>query len=92
MGGFIARQPNGLYCRHSGIIDCVTDYNMTAEDYIELCKKKAEDEARDVLENHLKPFSWVKDYFAPNNMSKEEFEEISKEMEKPIDACCHAET
>lgn len=82
MAGFIAKQPNGLYCRHSSITDCITDYNMTAEDYIELCKERAEEEARDVLKNYIKPFSWVKDYFYPNNMSQEEFERILQEMEQ----------
>ena len=35
MGAFIARQPNGLLCRFSSVVDCVTDYNMTEEEYIE---------------------------------------------------------
>lgn len=35
MGSFIAQQPNGLYCRFSTIVDTVTHYNMTKDDYIE---------------------------------------------------------
>lgn len=42
MAGFVAKQPNGLYCRFSTVIDCPTDWNITAEYYIELCKQKAE--------------------------------------------------
>ena len=33
MAGIIARQPNGLLCRHSTVVDCVTDYNMTQEEF-----------------------------------------------------------
>ncbi len=91
MAGFVVRQPNGLLCRFSTVVDCPTNYNMTDEDYIELCKEKAAAEARDVLENYIKPFSWLEDYFYPNNMSEEEFKEILKEMERPA-AECHAES
>lgn len=85
MAGFISRQPNGLLCRFSSIVDTITHYNMTEDEYIEMCAERARDEAREVLQNHLKPFSWVKDYFAPNNMSEEEFNKILKEMELPIE-------
>ena len=87
MAGFVVRQPNGLLCRFSTIVDCPTKYNMTDEDYIELCKKKAEDEARDVLQNYIRPFSWVSEYFCPNNMSQEEFNSILQEMERPAAEC-----
>ena len=53
MGSFIAQQPNGLYCRFSTIVDTVTHYNMTKDDYIEVCKdrlgkKRGEEEANDI--------------------------------------------
>lgn len=32
MGAFIARQPNGLLCRYSTIVDSVTHINMTEEE------------------------------------------------------------
>lgn len=82
MGAFISKQPNGLYCRFSTYVDCPTDWNMTAEDYIELCKQKAEKEARDVLENHLQPFEMVKEYFVDNNMTDEEFKQFLKDVEE----------
>lgn len=82
MGAFVARQPNGLLCRFSSIVDCPTHYNMTDEEYIEMCAEKAREEARDVLKNHLKPFEWLRDYFSPNNMTEEEFERIWNEMSK----------
>jgi hypothetical protein len=80
MPAFISKQPNGLYCRFSTIVDCPTDWNMTEDDYIELCKEKAADEAKDILKNHLKPFSEVKEHFLPNNMSRREFNKLLKEM------------
>lgn len=58
MGAFIARQPNGLYCRYSSIVDNITHYNMTEEDYIELCVERAKEEAKIILEK-AKPFSEV---------------------------------
>lgn len=81
MSSFIAKQPNGLYCRFSTVVDCPTDWNMTEEDYIELCKQKAEKEARDILKNYLRPFEMVKEYFYPYNMTQKEFDEFLKEVE-----------
>lgn len=82
MGAFIAKQPNGLYCRFSTIVDTVTDYNMTEEEYIELCAEKARKEARETLEHYLQPFDEVKRHFIPNNMTRKEFKKILKEMEE----------
>lgn len=92
MAGFVARQPNGLLCRFSTVVDCVTHYNMTEDEYIEMRAEMARDEARDVIENHIRPFDEIKDYFSPNNMSKEEFDKILKEMEMPKEQCCYTET
>lgn len=85
MGAFIARQPNGLLCRFSSVVDCVTDYNMTEEEYIEMCAEKARKEARDVFDHYIKPFEFVERYFYPNNMTAEEHKRIMKEMEEPAD-------
>ena len=86
MGSFIARQPNGLLCRHSSVVDCITEYNMTEEDYIEMCAEKAREEARDNLQRKrfVKPYEWVIENFLPNNMSEEEFLRIRKEMGEEI--------
>lgn len=81
MGSYICKQPNGKYCRFSTVVDTVTDWNMTKEDYIELCKKKAEKEAIDVLQNHLQPFERIREDFSPNNNTQREFNKILKEME-----------
>ena len=84
MGAFISQQPNGLYCRFSGVVDCPTHWNMTKEDYINnttgTVRSKAE--AEDILVNYLQPFSEVVERFVPNNMTQSEFDELLKEMEK----------
>ena len=40
MGAYIAKQPNGLYCRFSSVVDTVTHWNMTEEDYINFHKER----------------------------------------------------
>ena len=89
MGAFIAKQPNGLLCRFSSVVDCITDYNMTEEEYIEMCAEKARKEARDVLDRYMQPFELVDKRFYPNNMTVEEHKRIMKEMEKPADKSTH---
>lgn len=84
MGAFIVKQPNGLYCRFSTVVDCPTHWNMTEEEYIEMCAEKAREEAREVLANRVRPFEMVKEYFYPNNMTETEFEECLNEMAKPL--------
>lgn len=84
MGSFIARQPNGRLCRFSTVVDTVTDYNMTDEEYIELRAEMARQEARLTIERYLRPFDWVKEYFAPNNMTEDEFNQILKEMSTEV--------
>lgn len=84
MGAFISKQPNGKYCRFSTVVDTITNYNMTEEEYIELCKERAaqeaEKEAKRTLKHFTMDFSMVKESFFPNNMSVEEFNEILKEI------------
>lgn len=80
MGAFISKQPNGLYCRFSTIVDTVTHYNMTKEDYIAMCMERARKEAIDTIENYSYDFDSVLDCFHPNNESVEEFTARLKEM------------
>ena len=88
MGSFIARQPNGLYCRFSSVVDTVTNYNMTANDYINevlifkygYSEDKAKLEADDIIKNYLRPFSDVVERFIPNNQNLEEFNLLLEEM------------
>lgn len=80
MGAFICKQPNGKYCRFSTVVDTITQYNMTEEDYIEMCAERAREEAREVLNGYLNPFDMIYDYFCPNNNTIEEFCDYLKEM------------
>lgn len=86
MGSFIARQPNGLLCRHSSVVDCITEYNMTEEEYIEMCAERAREDARINLrqKSFVKPYEWVIENFLPNHMSEEEFLQIRKQMGEEI--------
>ena len=84
MAGFIARQPNGKICRFSTVVDTVTDWNMTEEEYIEMCAQEAaemaRDKAKETLKKHIQSFNEVKKSFCPGNHSVEEFNEILKQM------------
>lgn len=85
MGSFISKQPNGLYCRFSTVVDCPTDWNMTEEDYLELRAEMAREDAKWTLTHHLRPFEMVKEYFHPNNMTEEEFNKCLDEMSLPVE-------
>lgn len=84
MGAFIARQPNGLICRFSSIVDTITHYNMTDEEYIEYCAEKAREDARFQLEYYVKPFNRVIKEFRPNNCSVDDFNAYLKKMGSDI--------
>lgn len=57
MPGYIIKQPNGLYCRYSTIVDGLTHYNMTKEEYLdyvaERARKDAEYDWEHGLLNHM---------------------------------------
>lgn len=86
MGGYIARQPNGKYCRFSTIVDCPTHVNMTFDDYVKVIMErgyqewKAREEAEDVINNYLRSFEEIITDFIPNHMTQEEFDKIVNEM------------
>ena len=84
MGAFISKQPNGLYCRFSTIVDTITHYNMTESDYIEFCigryGEKGRADAEDILKNHIVPFEEVLNSFIPNNDTVKSFNKILKKM------------
>ena len=86
MGSFIARQPNGLLCRFSSVVDCITHYNMTEEDYIQLAAERAAEEARfNLSQKHfIKPYEMVIDEFVPGEMTEEEFIEVRRKMGEQI--------
>lgn len=76
MGAFIARQPNGLFCRFSTIVDTVTHWNMTDEDY--LSKYTDRSEGEDIIKNYMEPFEEVTIYLS--NETKESRYEKYKQM------------
>ena len=84
MGAFISKQPNGLYCRFSTIVDTITHYNMTESDYIEFCigryGEKGRADAEDILKNHIVLFEEVLNSFIPNNETVKGFNKILKKM------------
>ena len=76
MAGFIAKQPNGLYCRFSTIVDCPTHINMTKEDYLNNVTGTVanREEGKRILERYLQPFSEVEKRFMSNNMTERAFQ------------------
>lgn len=84
MGAFIARQPNGLLCRFSSVVDTLTHYNMTEAEYIEYCAEIAREDAKRQLERNVKPFNRVIEEFRPINASVEEFNVYLREMGSDI--------
>lgn len=86
---FIARQPNGLLCRFSTIVDCVTEFNMTEEDYVEYCAERAREEARYNLsqKSFVQPYQLVLDEIRFDNITEEEFAEIRRQMETEVEKC-----
>ena len=94
MGSFIVKQPNGKYARFSTVVDMVTDYDMTEEDYINICVEKAIEQAKrdaeDVLKNCIHPFEDVIKYWEPNNQDYERFIQQLKEMGASEEQICKA--
>lgn len=81
MGSYIAKQPNGLYCRYSSVVECSTHFNMTVIDYLKVVvgrnpDKSIEwcmDEVKNVFENYLQPFVRVMADTTELNMTEEEY-------------------
>ena len=82
MGAYIARQPNGLLCRFSSVVDAVTHYNYSEEEYIELCAERAREEARRNLQDphFVEPFDRVVDDVRFDNITYEEWVKQAGEM------------
>lgn len=87
MAAFIARQPNGRYCRFSSVVDCPTHWNLTKEEYLDnatgTVKNRADGE--DTLQNYIRPFSEVIESFEPNNMTDEEFRSVLVDMFEEVE-------
>ena len=79
MGGFIAKQPNGLYCRYSSVVDNITHYNMTEDDYIELVVERAKEEAREILERAMSFDMVISSLYPDTKRDLRKMNEILKE-------------
>lgn len=86
MAGMICKQPNGLYCRYSTIVEAVTHHNMTKEDYIKLCETRGISnwDATDTLDNYLKDYDYMVSLITDLNTTKEELEELLEKMNKEV--------
>jgi len=75
---FIALQPNGLYCRFSPIVECLTHINMTREDYLNNFTGTVDsrEEAESILAFEVRPFSEVSRLTTTQNMTKAEFKRV----------------
>jgi hypothetical protein len=80
VGAFIAKQPNGLYCRFSTVTDCITHDNMTAEFYIKMCMNRAKVEAESILANNVRPFSEIIEQTKFMNIHKDDFQDWLKSV------------
>ena len=83
----IAKQPNDLYCRISTVVDAPTHWNMTEQDYINMCVERAKKEAKDVLANYCHDFDVVLNrvrYGKDTNMTTEEYEQFLKECNTEV--------
>ena len=80
MGRIVSKQPNGLYCVFSTIVDNFTICDLTEEEYIEYRVEKAKEEAMEdakrVLKKHLQPFESVINNFNPS--SNEDLQDFIK--------------
>lgn len=87
MATLIAKQPNGLYCRISTVVDAPTDWNMTEQDYIDMCVRKAEEEVKNILANYCYGFDVALNrihYGKDTNMTIEEYEEFIKDCNMEV--------
>ena len=66
MGSFIFKQPNGLYARWSSIVDNITDFNMTEEEYkilkIEDSIKSSDETLKKYVHNYEEVTQKIEDY------------------------------
>lgn len=71
-GNILVKQPNGLYCIFSNTSDMPEMFNITREEYIDLCIERARKNAEHTLD-HAYPFTEIINSFTTNNMTEEEF-------------------
>lgn len=87
MAGLIARQPNGLYCRISTVVDAPTHWNMTEQEYIDMRVERAKEETKYVLANCCYDFDVTLNrvrYGKDTNMTTEEYEKFIKDCNTEV--------
>jgi len=84
-GAFIARQPNGLYCRFSHVTEGLTHINMTKKDYLNnfTGSVSSKAEAEEILKYHVEDFSRVQRYITDLNTTKAERARIMTHITLP---------
>lgn len=85
MAVMIIKQPNGLYCRYSSIVDTITHYNFTKEEYLNNITGTVpnREDGIDILENYLHSFEEVEELLRlrlSDSESEEEVEELISNM------------
>lgn len=87
--GVISRQPNGLFCRISDVVDAPTFWNASKFELESYLNETHQLESMDVdewIEKYAKPFDVAKKYVTTFNMTSEEKKEwitqVSTKKEK----------
>lgn len=91
MGSCICKQPNGLYCRYSSVVETMTDINMTFEDYVKIlmerrnyCEKEAISEAKDIFENYLHDYYQIEKEISLLNETMQSRQKLKNKMRKSV--------
>lgn len=82
MSTFISTQPNGLFCSFSIDANCPVAWNMTREEYIQMCINEAKKEAGDKLDNCYCSHAELTEHFKTNNMTRGGFIQICANVAK----------
>lgn len=87
---YIAKQPNGLYCRFSSVVDEITDYNMNEDEYCDIVAERGKDEALRTLRYHCHDFSEIiEDYDALGKLLDDKFQKILEEVNRSAEDVVH---
>ena len=78
--GFLAKQPNGLYCYFDDIDDQPKKWNITEEDYVKSCVENAKKEATKTLKKARDFRKVYESFIADENMTEDDFNNFLKEV------------
>ena len=81
MSKILFKQPNGKYGCFNTEVHCVTSYNVTADEYIDIKMAEAFADAREDIKN-AKSFNDIDSMFLPTDMSEYEYKQLKKLMSK----------